>query len=632
MFFGADKAAVWFTGVVEDRIDPEMLGRVRVRIWGLHSKERVPNERTGQGIPVADLPWAFVMRPTTTASMDGIGTSPHGLVEGSWVIGISRDGEAMNDLVVIGSLGGFATDPPQDRNGRYGFVDPRTGDEISSSPRKINPEEVRDPGYPQQGIPMGRYPQEAFLGEQDVNRLARGDKLDSTIIKSKKDKKERSIPTASGKAWSELESPAAPKYPYNHVTESESGHIFEMDDTPGTERVALFHRKGTWFEIHPDGSFQVRVEGDDFSVSMKDKKYYAAGNFDITSKGNIGILATTGNVKLKTMVGNIEAEALIGNISATAIAGAIALTAGLGVSVTAGGPISLTSATSILLAAPSISIGSTGSMSMSSGGSMSMASGGSTSMVTGGAMEASAATMSFMTPGSAVHVNPGAVSAVSGPSSTTISPTSIISFASGNTTTMDPTGTTMNFAVNTLKLSPTGTNVLAGGSILDMAATGIGLSAPTGAVSMTASSTIAQVAGGAMTSNAASIVNTSAGVLTNTAASMGFTSAAGFTVASATAAVTAASGISMNSGAGTLGLTSAQAINLDATGVLNISSAAKVEIETIELDMTHPTLVCGIGWTAGGAMTIASNTAPIDIFSGFPVSIEGNPLTLTGYP
>ena len=37
-FMGAD-GFIWFTGVVEDRDDPEALGRVRVRCLGYHSED-----------------------------------------------------------------------------------------------------------------------------------------------------------------------------------------------------------------------------------------------------------------------------------------------------------------------------------------------------------------------------------------------------------------------------------------------------------------------------------------------------------------------------------------------------------------------------------------------------------------
>ena len=37
-FMGLD-GFVWFTGVVEDRQDPKRLGRVRVRVLGMHTED-----------------------------------------------------------------------------------------------------------------------------------------------------------------------------------------------------------------------------------------------------------------------------------------------------------------------------------------------------------------------------------------------------------------------------------------------------------------------------------------------------------------------------------------------------------------------------------------------------------------
>ena len=44
--------------------------------------------------------------PVTAPALSGLGMSPHGLVEGSTVMGIYRDEKDMQDFVVIGSLFG----------------------------------------------------------------------------------------------------------------------------------------------------------------------------------------------------------------------------------------------------------------------------------------------------------------------------------------------------------------------------------------------------------------------------------------------------------------------------------------------------------------------------------------------
>ena len=75
----------WFVGVVEDRNDPKTLGRVRVRCLGYHTKFL-------NKLPTADLPWAHVMNPITSATVSGVGHTPLGAVEGTWVIGFFIDG------------------------------------------------------------------------------------------------------------------------------------------------------------------------------------------------------------------------------------------------------------------------------------------------------------------------------------------------------------------------------------------------------------------------------------------------------------------------------------------------------------------------------------------------------------
>ena len=106
---------VWAVGVVEDRFDPLYLGRCRVRWLGWHTKDKMD-------LPTSLLPWAFPLMPITSASQTGVGMSPTGPVEGSWVMGFFRDGDAANDPVMIGTLGGR---PDKPCNPDEGFNDPR---------------------------------------------------------------------------------------------------------------------------------------------------------------------------------------------------------------------------------------------------------------------------------------------------------------------------------------------------------------------------------------------------------------------------------------------------------------------------------------------------------------------------
>ncbi len=106
---------VWWQGVVEDRNDPLQLGRCRVRILGFHPQER-------SAVAIEELPWAFPLQDITSAAMSGIGQSPVGPVEGTWVIGFFRDGENAQEPIMMGTIGGIPQDLPC-RSG-LGFFDP----------------------------------------------------------------------------------------------------------------------------------------------------------------------------------------------------------------------------------------------------------------------------------------------------------------------------------------------------------------------------------------------------------------------------------------------------------------------------------------------------------------------------
>jgi hypothetical protein len=100
------------------------------------------------------------------------------------------------------------------------------------------------------------------------------------------------IPSIAGdKGWTEPESAAntsyQPIYPYNDVKQTESGHLFEMDDTPTRERIRLQHGKTlTFIEFHPNGDQVHKVFGNDFEITIKNKNVLIKGNCNITVNGD----------------------------------------------------------------------------------------------------------------------------------------------------------------------------------------------------------------------------------------------------------------------------------------------------------------------------------------------------------
>lgn len=90
----------WFIGVVEDREDPLKLGRVKVRIYNVHSDNKAL-------VPTKELPWALMLNTINSASHNKIGISPTGITVGATVVGFFMDGNDGNQPVIFGTLAGI---------------------------------------------------------------------------------------------------------------------------------------------------------------------------------------------------------------------------------------------------------------------------------------------------------------------------------------------------------------------------------------------------------------------------------------------------------------------------------------------------------------------------------------------
>ena len=121
----------WWIGVVEDRMDPEKMGRCRVRIYGYHTDSKLI-------LPTKDLPWATPIQPITSAAISGIGSSPLGPVDGTWVIGFFLDGEDMQQPAIFGTIATKAAkkafsvqeEPPAVTNPNDGILKDSSGNPV----------------------------------------------------------------------------------------------------------------------------------------------------------------------------------------------------------------------------------------------------------------------------------------------------------------------------------------------------------------------------------------------------------------------------------------------------------------------------------------------------------------------
>lgn len=147
-------------------------------------------------------------------------------------------------------------------------------------------------------VEMSSYPLADMLNEPSSSRLSRNEKIEETIVALKKQKL---IPIEgagfSGNTMGAAEeaptsfveppTPYAAQYPYNHVYESESGHVLEVDDTPNAERMHRYHRSGTFNEIHPDGVEVNRVVNSQYNIVYGDYFNSTGLTFHVDAKKGI---------------------------------------------------------------------------------------------------------------------------------------------------------------------------------------------------------------------------------------------------------------------------------------------------------------------------------------------------------
>jgi len=107
--------------------------------------------------------------------------------------------------------------------------------------------------------------------EPTTSRWFRNEEVSDTDIYSTK-----SETTTQGDI-TEPDSPYGAEHPNNTVYESPSGHLIEIDDTSGAERIHIYHTSGTFIELHPDGSAVYKTQGDDYKITQGDSYDLSVG-------------------------------------------------------------------------------------------------------------------------------------------------------------------------------------------------------------------------------------------------------------------------------------------------------------------------------------------------------------------
>jgi hypothetical protein len=78
-------------------------------------------------------------------------------------------------------------------------------------------------------------------------------------------------------------------YPFNQSNTTPSGHSFEIDDTPGNERILIKHHTGAGVELKQDGSVVVASRSHQVQVVGADHELIVSGAGNLTYNGDLNL-------------------------------------------------------------------------------------------------------------------------------------------------------------------------------------------------------------------------------------------------------------------------------------------------------------------------------------------------------
>ena len=302
----------WFVGVVEDRQDPKKLGRVRVRCLGYHS-ENISD------LPTDKLPWAHPMNPITSATVSGVGQTPLGVIEGTWVVGFFQDADEAQQPIIMGTLPGVPKTLPTKDAGK-GFQDRLNANYPKYTETDVNRLAVNDADNPHPSLTIRQADRTTSIGRADFNPIDVG-RANAPAA--------RSLPGDDGTNFNEPATTYKSQYPYNHVYESEAGHIVEIDDTPNSERIHERHSTGTGYEINEFGDKVQRVKRDNYEIISNDHFAHIKGTHNTTVDGGVRVFVNanaTADSNYTIQVGsnaNVNIQVDKGNVNVIATQGEI---------------------------------------------------------------------------------------------------------------------------------------------------------------------------------------------------------------------------------------------------------------------------------------------------------------------
>ena len=156
---------------------------------------------------------------------------------------------------------------------------------------------VNAEGRPNDGFndPTGQFPRGEYQDRPSVNKAVTGDQINELDLRN-------GIPGVD----TTLQQKVATQYPMASTNESVSGHIIEINDTPGGERILIKHNTGAGIDIKSDGTIIINSKSNKIDIIDNDHRLVVEGDGNVSYYGNLNMnvsgdynLTVGGNYNLK---------------------------------------------------------------------------------------------------------------------------------------------------------------------------------------------------------------------------------------------------------------------------------------------------------------------------------------------
>ena len=134
--------------------------------------------------------------------------------------------------------------------------------------------------------PTGEYPKRNNWYGNSVSQAGRGVRVNNVWLSGSSLNVNLDVPIASPSI-----------YPFNQANETPSGHSFEMDDTPGNERILIKHHSGAGVELKPDGSVLLSAKSNQVQVVGGTQNIIVQGPGELVYDGDLN-MTVNGNYNL----------------------------------------------------------------------------------------------------------------------------------------------------------------------------------------------------------------------------------------------------------------------------------------------------------------------------------------------